>query len=369
MQNGRYKDTLLGTPQGGIISPLLLNIYLFEFDQWIYRKYIEPTLTLTKAKKLHKENRALREKQSQIVKKLKNEALDKSTRLTLRNELKQLAKISKKLPTYELSSLPKKAVFTRYAHNWVLCISGTKEDAIRIKTEIEEYVANVLLTKLSPEKTSITHIQDGFVFLGYSIKMNTPEQDKVTQVVRKYKNKVVRTRKLVSSRKITIGIDMNRVMFQFLNTEKYITRQPNFKTGFKPIAVKRLKRFSDYEIVLKFHQKFMGFYMYYRHCDKRSGIHFASYVMQYSCAATLAARHNRSIKATFEKYGNSLTVRETFFLKDKQKKEKEIKFSTYAEMLIEHPPDPKPYLFYKRRQDSITHGKYDDPYPIKKSSN
>merc|ERR1711976_639364 len=257
-------------------------------------------------------------------------------------ELKQLAKISKKLPTYELSSLPQKAVFTRYADDWVLCISGTKEDAIRIKGEIEEYVTNVLLMKLSREKTLITHMQDGFSFLGYSIKMNTPEQDKIKQVVRRYNNKVVRTKKLVSSRKITIGIDMKTVMSKFMNIEKYLPAQPNLKTGFKPIAVKHLKVLSDYEIVLKFRQKFMGFYMYYRHCDKTSGINFASYVMQYSCAATLAAKHNRSIKATFEKYGNNLTVRETFFMKDNNKVEKEVKFSTYAEMLKEYPPDLKP---------------------------
>lgn len=53
---------------------------------------------------------------------------------------------------------------------WVAVWNGNRERAEEIKAEIKTYLANELKLRLSEEKTLITHIDDGFNFLGYNIK-------------------------------------------------------------------------------------------------------------------------------------------------------------------------------------------------------
>ena len=44
MDKGHCEHSIIGTPQGGIISPLLFNIYLLELDQYFYKEFIKPIL-------------------------------------------------------------------------------------------------------------------------------------------------------------------------------------------------------------------------------------------------------------------------------------------------------------------------------------
>jgi len=61
-------------------------------------------------------------------------------------------------------------MLTRYADDWVAVWNGSRERAEEIKAEIKTFLAEELKLRLSDEKTFITHIDDGFDFLGYSIK-------------------------------------------------------------------------------------------------------------------------------------------------------------------------------------------------------
>jgi RNA-directed DNA polymerase len=58
----------------------------------------------------------------------------------------------------------------RYADDWVAVWNGSYERAEEIKAEIKDFLANKLKLRLSEEKTLITHIDDGFDFLGYRIQ-------------------------------------------------------------------------------------------------------------------------------------------------------------------------------------------------------
>ena len=51
MHQGPYKETLTGTPQGGIVSPLLANIYLHELDRYMESKYLNLTEYATRQAK------------------------------------------------------------------------------------------------------------------------------------------------------------------------------------------------------------------------------------------------------------------------------------------------------------------------------
>jgi RNA-directed DNA polymerase len=114
----RATDT--GTPQGSILSPLLSNVALSVLDEHIAQAAGGPAASAYQ--------RAKRRAQG--------------------------------LPNYRL---------VRYADDWCLVISGTKGDAEALREEIAGVLSTMGL-RLSPEKTLITHIDEGLDFLGWRIQ-------------------------------------------------------------------------------------------------------------------------------------------------------------------------------------------------------
>jgi RNA-directed DNA polymerase len=120
MEDGTWQITDDGTPQGGIVSPLLANIYLNELDQFIAAKWA----ALTKAERLRR----------------------RSHRTAL--------------PCY----------LVRYADDFVVLAQGTMEQATQLKAEIATFLHQELHLELSAEKTLVTPVTTGFDFLGFHIK-------------------------------------------------------------------------------------------------------------------------------------------------------------------------------------------------------
>jgi group II intron reverse transcriptase/maturase len=118
MHQGKMQETLTGTPQGGIVSPLLANIYLDKLD-----KYMEST---------HLDI-------SQYERK-------KRRRQGTGNYL-----------------------YVRYADDFVVLCNGTKAEAHAMKEELKGLLSEKMGLTLSEEKTKVTHITEGFKFLGYRI--------------------------------------------------------------------------------------------------------------------------------------------------------------------------------------------------------
>jgi RNA-directed DNA polymerase len=119
-EDGQLKDTSAGTPQGSILSPLLSNVALSVLDESIARSPGGPHAT--------------------PYERVKRRRLG--------------------LPNYRL---------IRYADDWVLAIAGTRAHAEALRDEIAEVLAGMGL-RLSPEKTLITHIDEGLDFLGWRIQ-------------------------------------------------------------------------------------------------------------------------------------------------------------------------------------------------------
>jgi RNA-directed DNA polymerase len=119
-EDGMLTDNDAGTPQGSILSPLLSNVALSVLDEHIARSPGGPHAT--------------------PYQRVKRRRLG--------------------LPNYRL---------IRYADDWVLAISGTRADAEALREEIAEVLSGMGL-RLSPEKTLITHIDEGLDFLGWRIQ-------------------------------------------------------------------------------------------------------------------------------------------------------------------------------------------------------
>ncbi len=117
MYRGNVSATLTGTPQGGIVSPLLANIYLHTLDKYMESKYL--SLSEWERQKRRRQRKA-------------------------------------------------NYLYVRYADDFVVLCNGTKAEALAIKEELKELLSTMGLT-LSEEKTKVTHITDGFDFLGYRV--------------------------------------------------------------------------------------------------------------------------------------------------------------------------------------------------------
>jgi RNA-directed DNA polymerase len=118
MERKLFKDTKLGTPQGGIISPLLANVYLHELDMYM-KRYTDLTMKEKKARR-------------------------KSGRANF--------------------------AYVRYADDFVILSNGSKENATELREEICNFLSKSLRLTLSMEKTRVTHLEDGFDFLGFTVK-------------------------------------------------------------------------------------------------------------------------------------------------------------------------------------------------------
>jgi RNA-directed DNA polymerase len=122
--HGGFAETLTGTPQGGVASPLLANIYLSVLD----RRFA----------------------------KIWDTEMSPPWRRQYRRRTGR--------PNFRL---------VRYADDFVVLVHGTRSEAEAIKAEIGGLLAGRLKMTLSDEKTHITHINDGFVFLGFHIQAKT----------------------------------------------------------------------------------------------------------------------------------------------------------------------------------------------------
>jgi RNA-directed DNA polymerase len=120
LEDGTLSDTDAGTPQGSILSPLLSNVALSVLDEHIAQGPGGPAATPYE--------RAKRRRQG--------------------------------VPNYRL---------VRYADDWCLTVSGTREHAEALRDEIAGVLSTMGL-RLSPEKTLVTHIDEGLAFLGWRIQ-------------------------------------------------------------------------------------------------------------------------------------------------------------------------------------------------------
>jgi RNA-directed DNA polymerase len=119
-----------GVPQGGVISPLLSNIMLHEFDAWMEKNYL--------SRKVRKDRWAW------------NFAILKQRPITVRESRQWKPAIS----------------YCRYADDFVIVVKGTRAQVEAVREECREFLEGELKLTLNMEKTHITHVNDGFAFLG-----------------------------------------------------------------------------------------------------------------------------------------------------------------------------------------------------------
>jgi RNA-directed DNA polymerase len=119
-EDGVRRDTKTGTPQGGILSPLLANIALSVLDEYFVGVWERDMATRPRRETRRRHGEA----------------------------------------TYRI---------VRYADDFVIMVHGTRAHAEGLRHEVEAALSSVGL-RLNEDKTSVCHIDEGFAFLGFRIQ-------------------------------------------------------------------------------------------------------------------------------------------------------------------------------------------------------
>lgn len=175
MEQWKFNPTLSGAPQGGVISPLLSNIYLNTFDQWVEQTLI-PAYTRGKQRKNPAYSRV-----SAVLYRMRKKGLTEG--------VKELRKQLRKLPTRDTTSASYRRLrYIRYADDFLLGFVGTYREAREIKHQLGGWLQANLHLELSEEKTLITHAtKERARFLGYDI-VTQHADDKIDELGRRSVN-------------------------------------------------------------------------------------------------------------------------------------------------------------------------------------
>ena len=286
LEDWQYHKTYSGKPQGGILSPLIANIYLHEIDKFVMK--LKEDFDKPSENKITPEYREKHNELKRISGRLKKVSGEERTQLLEEYRIKR-----KKLMTIPCTAqTDKKLRYIRYADDFLIAVKGSKEDCKAIKQQLSEFISGQLNMELSEEKTLITHSSECAGFLGYDIRVRR------SQAIKRGGNHHVKKRTLNGS--VELLVPLNDKIHKFIFSKK-IAVQKNDGTLF-PVHRKYLINSTDLEIVTIYNAELRGICNYYSLAANFSKLNYFAYLMEYSCLKTIASRHKSSISKVIGKY-------------------------------------------------------------------
>jgi group II intron reverse transcriptase/maturase len=280
MEDWQYHRTYSGAPQGGVLSPLLSNIYLHELDT-----FIEETLIPQYSRgKRRAPNRDYWKYQYPIE--CARERGDAETVHRLEQERRTQPSQDVNDPHF------RRLRYVRYADDFILGFVGPKAEAEAIKTAIGAFLRDKLQLTMNSEKTLITHARTEHArFLAYAVSIYH-NNHKLSQ----RGETPVKTRSINGT--VRLGIPYGLVDKL---TKRYM------KKG-KPTSEAALLAFSDAHIIDVYQQRFRGIAEYYKYAVDRKALSKLKYVMEVALVSTFANKFKITKKQAYARYRGRRTV-------------------------------------------------------------
>lgn len=164
LEDWRYNRTYSGVPQGGIVSPILSNIYLAELDEFVEK--LKDEFDKGKQRSPNPEYKSICDRKHYLRRKIKAEGKKQQ----YLSELKELTGRQQSLPSKDQYGDDfKRLNYCRYADDFVLGVIGSKAEAATVMERITEFLKTELELDISTEKTKIKSAKEGIQFLSYQI--------------------------------------------------------------------------------------------------------------------------------------------------------------------------------------------------------
>lgn len=293
IEDWTFHRTYSGTPQGGIISPILANIYLDKLDK--YMKEYACQFDRGDRRAMNLEYKRYSRKIWWLGTKLK-QTEDKDTRKELIDAIKQHQKNRMHLPSVdEMDEGYRRIKYVRYADDFIIGVIGSKSDCEAIKEDIKNFLGEKLKLTLSEEKTLITHGNRKAKFLGYEI------------YVRPFTDKTLRGEKsgvLIKAygKKVVLEVPMFTMRDKLLYYEAMEIHQFEGKAKWKPTSRTKLLHLDDLEILDAYNREIRGFANYFSIANNSSHLNSFKYIMQYSLYKTFARKYSTTARKIIAKY-------------------------------------------------------------------
>lgn len=259
----------LGTPQGGILSPLLSNIYLDLFDKYMRDLNLEyqGTVVANKRKTNPAYNKYKRMRKTNIAQKLKITRIDPFEK--------------------EYRSIK----YVRYADDFLIGVNGSRQLALEIKDRVRDFLYSVLYLTLSDTKTKITHIVNGIPFLGHIWSRHTFLIKQRYGSLKKYRNRRICIH--------TLHADMKKAI-RALKEKKLCAGNG------KPLPCFRFLQYPQSETNAKANFILRGLcYWWLLAYNRRQATARAAYIIRYSIAKVYAAKFKLKTVAAIFKIGRN----------------------------------------------------------------
>jgi len=269
--DGMMKNSLAGTPQGGIISPILSNIYLHELDEYVEQlrgEYEKGT-----QRKLNPEYRTLQRKRLRLAQQGK----------TGSKEYKALTQAMRRLPSMDPQDQGfVRLKYVRYADDWMVGVIGPKRLAEEIKGKIGQFLMSRLHLTMSQEKTRITNARsEEAEFVGYRIRLGRSDKE---QKVTKSTNGSGRTfARRSTGMQVVLKVPIQKVL-------KRLTKKGFCDHQGEPTPKKSWVFLDEDQIINLYSSVNRGLLRYYRPTDNWIEMKRVQYILKFSLAKTLAEK-------------------------------------------------------------------------------